>query len=140
MAKKILGIIFILGGLYFLFRPIAFSDYRTQTIGTVLAVNTQTTYSITEHKDLRKTDVTVSYQTADGKTIQFDTTSVSPFASYKVGQTVSVMYDPQNPSQAGLKDEYIKWYIPLLLWVFGLALLFSSQLSKFKAYANSNNQ
>ena len=142
MAKKIIGIILIVAGIYFLFRPLSFSDSRTQATGTVLAVNTTNTFSVTEQKNLRKTDVTVSYQTQSGQSVQFDTTAISPFASYHAGQKVTVLYEPQYPDQAGLKDEYTKWYIPLLLWVLGIGTLFASQISNLKTAisGNTNNQ
>ena len=138
MAKKIIGILLLIVGIYFLFKPITFNDYRTQTTGMVLAVNTENTYSITEHKNQQKTRVTVSYQTLNGQSIQFDTTSISPFASYKVGEKVPVMYDPKNPNNADLKDGYTKWYIPILFWIFGLSTLFGGLLSRFRNSISSN--
>ncbi len=138
MAKKAFSIILILAGIYFIFMPISIKDSGTEATGTVLSVNTINTFSVTEQKNLRKTDVIVSYQNQNGQIVQFDTTSVPPFTSYKTGQKVTVLYDPQNPSLVSIKDSNTKWYIPGFLILFGLLAFFSTQLLQLTSFFNHN--
>ena len=51
----------------------------------------------------------VEFRTPDGETVKFESEFGSMPASQKVGNTVSVRYNPANPSDAGVDSGLTKW-------------------------------
>jgi drug/metabolite transporter (DMT)-like permease len=138
MALKIIGVLCVLAGIYFIFMPLTFKDTRVEIPGKVLAVNSISVYSTSDRKYHQKQDVTISYTTPSGTAAQFETTTLPLFASYVVGQAVPVMYDP-NTTIAGIKDPNSKWYLSGFLILFGIVFLFGHVVKRPATFASTAN-
>jgi hypothetical protein len=64
----------------------------------------------------------VRFVTEDGRTVDFESQTGSNLAP-KVGQQVTVLYDPLNPKEARIKSFMMLWALPLILTVLGALLL-----------------
>jgi hypothetical protein len=61
----------------------------------------------------------VEFTPAGGSSIQFEDNGVAcDPACYEVGQAVTVLYDPANPSNATIENAFINW-----IWVLVLGFL-----------------
>ena len=83
---------------------------------------------------------TVEFTTASGKTVQFDSAFGTMPASHKVGQTVKVFYDPENPESAEIDSGLTKWLAPGCFLAFAVGAFFFSIvfLGLFFVFANGN--
>jgi len=61
----------------------------------------------------------VEYQLSTGKKIVFTSSSGSSPASFRVGEKVEVLYDPQDPNQAKINAFFSKWGATLILSFMG---------------------
>jgi hypothetical protein len=61
----------------------------------------------------------VRFQTADGRTTEFQSILQTNPPAYHAGQTVSVLYEPGAPQSATIRGLLTLWFIPLLLGFVG---------------------
>ncbi len=66
----------------------------------------------------------------DGRTVEFESQAGSNLAP-KVGQQVTVLYDPLKPEEAKLKSFMMLWALPSILTALGVFLLFPGLLMLF---------
>jgi uncharacterized protein DUF3592 len=64
----------------------------------------------------------VRFVTGDGRTVEFESQVGSNLAP-KVGQQVTVLYDPLNPKEAKIKSFMMLWALPLVFTGLGSLLL-----------------
>src|SRR3712207_1020993 len=64
----------------------------------------------------------VRFITGDGRTVEFESQAGSNLAP-KVGQQVTVIYDPTNPKEARINSFMMLWALPLAFTVLGAFLL-----------------
>jgi hypothetical protein len=69
---------------------------------------------------------TVEFANASGETVRFESAYGSMPASYKVGQTVKVRYDPQKPDAAEIDSGVSNWFAPGCLLAFAVGAFFFS--------------
>jgi hypothetical protein len=69
----------------------------------------------------------VRFVTTDGRTFEFESQVGSNLAP-RVGQQVTVLYDPLNPKEAKIKSFTMLWALPLAFTVLGVLLLFPGVL------------
>jgi Protein of unknown function (DUF3592) len=72
----------------------------------------------------------VRFITGDGRTVEFESQAGSNLAP-KVGQQVTVLYDPLKPEEAKLKSFMMLWALPSILTALGVFLLFPRLLMLF---------
>lgn len=73
----------------------------------------------------------VKFTTSSGRDITFlgSTNAKPPWADYKSGATVGVVYDPQHPANARIDTLAELWFAPGLLWLVGGGALFIPPLT-----------
>jgi hypothetical protein len=61
----------------------------------------------------------VRFQTADGRTIEFQSSLRTNPPAYSPGQRVTVLYDPAKPVSAEIASLFSIWFAPIVLWFLG---------------------
>jgi len=61
----------------------------------------------------------VRFKTADGKSIDFQSSTQSNPPAYYAGQTVTVLYDPGKPNSAAIAGLFSIWGIAIILGIIG---------------------
>lgn len=65
----------------------------------------------------------VEFQLPDGKTIQFTEKTYRSRIVLNYAKNVSVLYDPQNPTNARINSFWTLYFTPVILMVIGLGLI-----------------
>ena len=65
----------------------------------------------------------VRFSTAEGKTIEFQSSLRTNPPAYRTGQTVSVLYDPAVPESASIRGFFTLWFVALILSFIGVIFL-----------------
>ena len=65
----------------------------------------------------------VRFQTIEGRTVEFQSTLSSNPPGYRTGQTVSVLYDPDDPQSAAIRGVFSLWLTSIVLGFIGSAFL-----------------
>jgi hypothetical protein len=68
----------------------------------------------------------VRFETTRGEEQRFRAELYLTWRGYAMGDTVPVLYDPQQPSDARLDDSLLLWVGPLVAAAFGLILILGS--------------
>jgi Protein of unknown function (DUF3592) len=61
----------------------------------------------------------VRFQTTDGSTLEFESSLRSNPPGYRTGQTVSVLYDPDEPQSAAIRGVFSLWLTSMILGFVG---------------------
>ena len=62
----------------------------------------------------------VRFRAPDGEEYEFESEHGSRPAMHKVGQTVTVLYDPADPENAEIRSALTRWLVPGLMIAIGL--------------------
>jgi len=65
----------------------------------------------------------VRFQTVEGRSVEFESSLRSNPPGYRTGQTVSVLYDPEEPRSAAIKGFFSLWFMPIILGFIGSVFL-----------------
>jgi hypothetical protein len=65
----------------------------------------------------------VRFSTAEGKTIEFESSLRTNPPAYSTGQTVTVLYDPNVPESASIRGFFTLWFMALILSFIGVVFL-----------------
>ena len=65
----------------------------------------------------------VRFRTADGRTVEFQSTFQSNPPAYSTGQTVTVLHDPIRPNSAAIAGLFSIWGATIILSAIGAILL-----------------
>ena len=65
----------------------------------------------------------VEFQSPDGRTIRFESAFGTMPASHKVGQSVTVLYNPSNPQEAEVSSAVSRYLYPGIMAFIGLVAL-----------------
>ena len=65
----------------------------------------------------------VRFSTAEGKTVEFQSSLRTNPPAYRTGQTVSVLYDPAVPESASIRGFFTLWFMALILTFIGTIFL-----------------
>jgi hypothetical protein len=115
----IIGLFLLIGCIVFSITTKQFIDKAIVATGTVVSMEMSTSGS---GPDTYRPVVT--FQTVNSETIQFTSSSGSSPASYRVGQGVEVIYDPESPDNAKIKSFQSLWLGSMIFGVLGI--MFSS--------------
>src|SRR5690606_26618807 len=99
-------------------RSILFTLRAEKTTGTIVDFKT----SSSSKSGVTQAEV-VEFQLPDGKTIQFTEKSYRSRIILNYGKNVSVLYDPQNPTNAHINSFWTLYFVPVILLIIGLGLL-----------------
>ena len=69
----------------------------------------------------------VGFTTCDGREILFHSEVATTHRDYRVGDSVRVLYDPQNPKQAEIGSFVRLWLLPLVLLLFAAVFFYVSR-------------
>ena len=144
---RILGFIFIVLGLGLLL--ISFNYYEQATVfiqRTVITTGTIVSYEIdraVSDEDL-STPVknyypVISFETVKGKKITFKSKSTYNPAQYKVGDQLSVRYNPKNPQEAEVFSVYALWIRFAVVFIFGLIFTLIGWFEVYRSLHVNNN-
>jgi hypothetical protein len=61
----------------------------------------------------------VRFQTANGRTIEFQSSVRTNPPAYRTGQAVQVLYDPEEPQSAAIRGVLSLWLMPIILSFIG---------------------
>jgi hypothetical protein len=109
-----------------------FINSSARATGTVVSHNT----SRSSDGDISYYPV-ISFQTQDGRTIEFQSGAGSSSRSPAVGQTVELLYDPRNPQSAEINSFGSLWLAPLILSALG-TIFFVVGILVFMAFRGSD--
>lgn len=106
----------MLVGAYFWYQSTAsFIDSAEEGSGTVVGLVRSGSDDVTYRPE-------VAFTTIEGEEVRFISTTGSSPPSYNVGDKVTVLYEPQNPINAEIKDFVSLWLGPLV--VGGMGFIF----------------
>lgn len=61
----------------------------------------------------------VRFETTDGNTVEFQSSLRSNPPAYRTGQTVSILYDPEDPQSAAIRGVLSLWLTSMILGIVG---------------------
>ena len=85
----------------------------------------------------------VKFEPGQGEIIKFESNTGTNPPSYKIGQTVPVLYESNNPNSAQINSSFDLWFLPIFLLVMGGifgGVGFSILFFKFASYKAAINQ
>jgi hypothetical protein len=114
-----LGVLMLLGAAYLYFDTRAWLGRSVEAQGSVI--------EMVQIRDRETGSLTfaplVRFQTADGKTVEFQSTFQSNPPAYTTGQTVTVLYDPSRPNSAAIASLFSIWGPTIILSAVGAVFL-----------------
>ncbi|WP_455382070.1 DUF3592 domain-containing protein [Salinispira pacifica] len=120
-----IGLAMLAGGLIYAVVILAFIGRAAHTEGTIVRIDSVKN-AVPFMDQVKGSGViyypVVQFKTQDGKTIDFRAASGSQRPRFSVGDSVSVMYDPANPSDSRINSLWGVWGAPLIL--LGIGALF----------------
>ena len=121
------GSIFFLVGSILLVREISFTSGSTNAVGHVVRIRTEESADDTSRIPI------VEFKTDKGATVQIEGVPTRPSA--EVGQSVTVIYHPGNPSDGKIDNFVQRWLFPLVFAPLGIGLLIAGLIVS-RSYAN----
>jgi Protein of unknown function (DUF3592) len=109
-----IGVVVLISGAVLLVRAAQFVRTAEHATGAVVAVSRET-----DSDGEVSFYPVVRFTTADGKQIQFKSSSGSSSPSHKAGENVDVLYDPDDPSDAKLSGFFDLWGLPGIFLFIG---------------------
>lgn len=109
-----IGLAFLAGGGWFLAESYGFSSRAERTEGEVVEVRPTSN---------TKFVAVLAYEDADGTARQGETHVAASHYDYKVGATVTILYDPAEPGTVRVEEWVLAWAIPGLFAGTGLTIL-----------------
>lgn len=82
---------------------------------------------------------TIEFTASSGEAIRFESSFGTMPASYKVGDAVTVFYNPSNPKEAEIDSGISKWFVPGCLLLFSIGACFFSVVFLGLFFTLSNN-
>jgi hypothetical protein len=113
-----IGLLFLLGA--------AYSVWSTKTW---LALAVEAEGSVIEMVRVRDNDSgymftpLVRFRSRDGETVEFQSTLRTNPPAYRTGQSVTVLYQPEDPGSATIRGFLSLWLTPLVLSLIGTVFL-----------------
>jgi len=109
------GLLMIGIALFFLIRVRTFINISEKTQGTVIL----NLYKADSEGGGGYTPV-FEFRTLQGKKVEFSGNLQTNPPQFKVGQTVEVLYDPEDPEEARINRGFNLYFVPAFLGLFGL--------------------
>lgn len=135
VITTLLGIILLLYSVYSLYQINKFVSSSVKTNGSVTSINLFTIRDKSPQTNLHSyTSVKVRFTTLKGKTIEFDSDAIDMNPpQYKVGEILTVYYNPNNPNEAKVDSLTSLWFPMAASGLVGLFTFFLGIIStKFR--------
>jgi hypothetical protein len=113
----VLGLVFLLFGLAFYQGHAHKVSSWTRTTGVVIR------HDVTDDSESTTYEAVASFTTPDGRQFEAREVTSSSNADYAVGQTVTVYYDPADPSSAIVDSAAATWLPLVFVGIGGLVLI-----------------
>lgn len=126
LATILVGPLFLLVGIG-LCAGGAYWGWLTQRFAQTAATAPGTVVELVRHSDSEGGDSyspVVEFTLPSGRTVRFEENISSNPPSHRVGESVDVFYNPENPSDARINSTFTLWFGPGLL--VGMGFCFSS--------------
>src|SRR5579859_4044031 len=119
------GTLAVVLGVYYFARTAFFLTHGVKTQGVVVSVQRSSRTQGRGGDVLIYLNWKIEFSAATGKKYEFYVSAASGFVLQpKVGDAINVYYDPSDPAHAQLGTFYQMWFIPILLTLAGMSLLF----------------
>jgi Protein of unknown function (DUF3592) len=138
---SVLGIGFFVGSGLSFNSTRHFIDNSVSTNGVVIELNKEISSSKKSRSYIYYP--VVKFEPKQGEVIEFESNSGSNPPSYKIGQTVPVLYEQNNPQSAQINSFFDLWFLPIFLVMMGSifgGIGFSFLFFKFAAYKAAIHQ
>ena len=106
-------VLLIIGGLV-TWHTVEFKSKAESAEGTVIEMQPRHSDGSTTYAPV------VEFETAGGELVTYHSSSSSSPPAYDVGESVEVLYDPNDPSEAKINSFFNLWFLPLLLAGMGI--------------------
>ncbi len=118
-AVSLVGVLLLALGGYFFYQSTAFVDRSWPAVGEVVG------YVRPGGGATSLTPLTpiVRYQPSQSEVRQLQPSFVATWRGYTVGEKLTVLYDPDNLSDARIDDFWQLWFLPVLSASLGMALV-----------------
>ena len=110
----IVGLLLLGGGFYTLFKVNHLIKTGVRTVGVVVG------YDYASDSDGDTYYPIIRFSTIEGEVVQFTESFGSSSQAFDVGETVNILYDPQNVKGARINKWFRLWFLPTMLIGFGL--------------------
>ncbi len=115
----VIGLSMLVGGAIFAVNQYTFSQTAKSTTGTVTDMLRKISHRSGKSDSLSYKPV-VSFVDEKGDPFEFESSVSSNPPRYRKGQTVVILYDPENPQTAYIDDFVSRWMTPLIMAVMSL--------------------
>jgi hypothetical protein len=126
------GFLWIAFGAFFFIDAKFFTSGSYRATGNVVELKKVRHYSTSTSKSISGYKTVyypvIRYQTEDGKTIIFTSSSGNYPSPYKNGDRVEILYDPENPQKARIKSFSSMWLAPVLCFGIGGIMFFTGSV------------
>jgi hypothetical protein len=102
--------------------------YRIITTGTTATGTVKEIVTTKTKKGGTAQHPKIEFTTENGQKIEFTTATTTILAPSRVGQTVNVIYEKDNPANASINDFVNLWLFPGIFFLTGLAIVVFSVL------------
>lgn len=99
-----------------------FVSHAVRTTGTVVDFDTLKTGMLQRDKREGRVPV-VRFETPSGDPVRFTVDTYVAWADYRIGDTVTVLYEKGNPSNADIHQFYELWFFQLLMALIGICFV-----------------
>ena len=96
-----------------------FQASRIEVPGTVVSLRVNVQWDSDSNRDITYYCPIVEYTTLDGQTFTFDSINCSSPAQHAVGDTVAVLYPPDDPGNGAMKNDILNWILAGFAWSVG---------------------
>ena len=120
---SLVGAGLLLGAAYLYQRRQDFLRRARQAQGEIVDFRRMSGGSSTSSRRREHRVPVVRFRTARGETVQFTSDTYSAMNNYRLGQKVTVYYDPARPGEARIAGWAELWFAPFILALVGLGAL-----------------
>lgn len=115
-----ISLLLLMAGLIFFITTVGFLQTAVRTNGVVVQMDNTTTNNGTTYYPV------IRFQESDGASLQFESNVGSNPPIYSVNQNVTVLYNPQKPSDYRIDDFISLWLTPIIFGFIGVVFLIIS--------------
>ena len=119
----LISIVFIVAGVLLYVKTLNHIEGAIELQGHVIAIKTMRSESTTTGRPGMVERPVVEYKLPNGKVENFIPKVGSHDSSFRVGQTVEVLYDTRGSNKVILKSFSTTWLFPIILWGMGLLII-----------------
>lgn len=121
----VIGVVILIASRWIATNAYEFTEHALRTQGTVVELQQAESKRSSNKRRSSVYYPIVTFSTSDGQNITFRESVGTNPPAYEQGETVDVLYLPDNPNDARIKDWLSLWLLPTVFFSFGaLSFLF----------------